>query len=462
MDGTGRLYEAGAYEGGDETGAGWARERPLGPPPPPLIGERTADAVIVGAGVTGLSAALRLAETGGEETAGERLDEPPLVLEARTPAWGASGRSGGFVCLGGSKLSDAAFRRRYGPAALQQWRTAERAAVGYAAHLAERFEIPSCVGAGEWRLERRAGALADLTAEAAALRAAGTPAIAAGREALAAEGLAGPAFGAGIHIGVGFGVNPRAYTLGLAAAAAKAGAVLYGDSPVTAMAPAEGGRWRLATPRGAVVARRVLLALNGYADERVFPWLAGASLPVMTSILTTRPLSAEERAAQGWTSLAMAYDSRRLLHYFRLLPDGRFLFGMRGGLSAAPAALDAVRARARRHFEGYFPAWRHVETPDFHSGFACLTRRLTPYVGPAPGAPGVWTAFGYHGNGMAMGGYCGALAADQMLARTGAPSPDVLSLPLERFRPAQARRWMLRAAYLAYDALDGPMPRPGR
>ena len=76
---------------------------------------------------------------------------------------------------------------------------------------------------------------------------------------------------------------------------------------------------------------------------------------MQSSVIVTRPLTSEERAAQGWTGDQMAYDTRFLLHYFRLLPDGRFLFGMRGGRTATPAAQAAISRRIRADFARGLP-----------------------------------------------------------------------------------------------------------
>src|SRR3546814_16538138 len=99
-------------------------------------------------------------------------------------------------------------------------------------------------------------------------------------------------------------------------------------------------------------------------------------MPAQSSIIVTRPLSPAERAAQGWTSTVMCADTRRLLHYFRLLPDGRFLWGGRGGISGSPAAARRAQRHLRRSFERHFPAWRHVETEYFWRGPVCLTQPL--------------------------------------------------------------------------------------
>ncbi len=147
----------------------------------------------------------------------------------------------------------------------------------------------------------------------------------------------------------------------------------------------------------------------------------------------------------------MAYDTRHLLHYFRLLPDGRFLIGTRGNVTATPEGQDAMRAKTQADLARMFPpAWAQVETPHFWSGLLCLTRNLTPpYAGPLGGDwPDAWAGLGYHGNGVAMGTWTGARLADMVLGHGNAGAVHSTP-PLARFPPfgPPARRLLLRAAY---------------
>lgn len=102
-----RIFSDYAYGPGPRSNCWWD-ETIAAPDWPVLQGEGSADVAIIGGGFTGVSAALHLAESGLSVA----------VLEAETPGWGASGRNGGFCCLGGSKLSGSAMRRLFGkPAA---------------------------------------------------------------------------------------------------------------------------------------------------------------------------------------------------------------------------------------------------------------------------------------------------------------------------------------------------------
>jgi glycine/D-amino acid oxidase-like deaminating enzyme len=437
-----RLYEDAAY--GSQGACFWA-DTVTPAPWPRLNGDHRADVAVIGGGFTGLNAALALAEAGCAVT----------VLEAEHAAWGASGRNGGFCCLGGAKASDAALNRRFGPEAPGDWAATMAASVDHVADLIDRhgWQVDRH-SQGETVLAHTARAFAALRAEAAetAQTYGVAPQILTPGD-LAAQGLAGPWHG-GLTLPVGFALNPRKYHLGLAEAAQQAGARLFQDSPVTALTRTADG-WSLRTPHGTVSADKVVLATNGYSHEDLPPWMRARTLPALSHVIVTRPLSPAEQQAAGWWSAQMAYDTRFLLHYFRLMPDGRFLFGMRGGLSATPQA-EATRARRiRRNFARLFPAWQDVEITHEWSGLVCLMRRLVPFVGPVPGHDGLFAGLGFHGNGVAMGSYVGHLLAHQVRGlRCDGPAPEWLTLPPPRFPLGRARRTLLTLTYIGADALD--------
>jgi glycine/D-amino acid oxidase-like deaminating enzyme len=183
--------------------------------------------------------------------------------------------------------------------------------------------------------------------------------------------------------------------------------------------------------------------------------MAGRYLPTQSSIIVTRPMSQDELTAQGWTSTQMCYDTRNLLHYFRLMPNGRMLFGMRGAMKHTHATEALNRQKVRADFDAMFPAWRHVETPCYWSGLVCLTRDFLPYAGPIPGMDGGFAAFAYHGNGVSMGSYSGRLLADLVQGKTPElPYPAQMRHEPRRFPLGKFRRLLMRPAYLRYALKD--------
>ncbi|WP_424943987.1 NAD(P)/FAD-dependent oxidoreductase [Aliiroseovarius crassostreae] len=408
-------------------------------------GDLNTEIAIIGGGYTGLSAALHLAEDGVE----------CMVLEAHVPGWGASGRNGGFCMGGGDKAGLSTIRKRFGNKAALDYFRAQQSSVEVVADLLDRHQIDvDRHSDGELLLAHSATAVANLKAEAQDWSELGETPRFIPKEDLAGEGMNG-AFHAGLVLPLGFALNPGKFVIGLAEAAQKAGADIRAQSPVTKISQ-ENGRHVLTTPKGRVTARKLILATNGYSSDDLPNWLRGRYLPVQSNILVTRPLSDDEIAAQGWHTDFMAYDSRHLLHYFRLLPDRRFLLGMRGNIAASPAKQADMRARTARDLARMFPAWAGVETPHFWSGLISMSRDLLPYVGSLGDLDNAWAGLNYHGNGVSIATWAG-----QQLARMAMGKPagtKVHASPLPRFPFAGLRRSYLRPAFWAYRLKDGPAP----
>ena len=281
------------------------------------------DVAIVGAGYTGLSTALHLREAGADV----------VVLEAREPGWGASGRNVGQV-IAGLKYEPEELERMFGPeTGAHLWR----------------------VGGGGpdmlYALIRRFGIRCDLVNEGwiqPAVGDRGLRMVAAGAEQWAERGVAcellsrdrvaemtGVAGYAGGWIDRrGGGVQPLALTRGMARACLDLGVAIHGDSAVTALAR-EGTRWRVSTARSAVIADTVVLATNAY-DTGLWPGLGRSIVPVRPFLVASAPLSANLRGAI-LPGGQVASDTKRLLSFFRLDTKGHLILGGRGALNHAHA-----------------------------------------------------------------------------------------------------------------------------
>ena len=444
-----RLYPATAYDFLRPVDSHWeATAPPLARPLAPLRTGVSVDAAIVGAGYTGLHAAYRLASNHGMHV---------VVLEAAAPGWGASGRNAGFCCIGSAKLPYAVMLHRYGEAATREFFDAQLDAVAYVADFIAGHAIDAeRSGNGEFQLAHRGWAMEALKAEHELLAARfGFRTELLRNEQLGERGVGGPEFHGGLWSPVGFGLHPLRYLRALAGLAIDAGAVIHPRSPVTAWRHVR-GEHVLSTAGGEVRARRVLLATNAYSDEAVPRWIGGRLLPALSRVLITRPLTADERMAQGWTSFDLAYDTRNLLHYFRLLPDGWFLFGGRGGTDLSPAGLQRAMDELKARFERMFPVFAHVEIERSWSGLVCLALRRVPYIGPIGRMAGGYAALAYHGNGVAFGSYAGRLIADVMAGVDGAARriPRIVAGPLRRFPFPRLRRIYLKAAYSGLSLRD--------
>lgn len=419
---------------------------PLGVETPAFTGSETCDIAIIGGGFTGLSAAIELASQGIDVR----------LLEAGHIAWGASGRNGGFACIGSHKLSYGAMIRTYGLDATRHFHRTMTESVEFVRDNLNRHGIDAWAsGDGEVTLAHLPSRVQQLRDEQAYLQQTfGEKTEFLSVEDLKERGLWAPKFHGGLKGETGFGIHPLNYARGLARAATKSGAKLHANSRVIRWEERDGAH-HLVTANGTLKAARVLAATNGYTPEDVSPRHAGRIMPALSSIIVTRPLSEDERKAQGWTSPLMAYDSRKLLHYFRLLPNGRFLFGGRGGTDASNAGAEAYRPVLTSAFHDLFPEWRNADITHYWRGFVCLAYDLVPYVGPLDEKKTVWTALAYHGNGVAMGSWCGRAVARAMTNRTAREElPKVLTRRLAKFPLAPFRPLYLKGAYVWYGWKD--------
>lgn len=427
-------------------GSYWEASRPPPRPDRQLIGTAQFDVAVIGAGFAGLSAAMKLAEAGVSV----------CVLEAEHVGYGASGRNGGFCCLGGTKLSVHQLVQRYGLDGARNFLAYQVAGINQVAERLRSWGVDAdCHSKGEITLAHRPRDFDAFKAEAGFLKDNfGIKSRILNKDALNAEGYGGPGFYGGLLMPYGFALNPMAYLYGLADVVRKKGGRIYGKSAVKGIGRDE-DRWRLDTEHGFVRAKRVILAGNGYTKESVPKWIHGRTMPVMSSIHVTRPLSESELSAQGWTSDTMASDSRTLLHYFRLMPDRRFLFGTRGGIFENEPALKAMHKRARHDFDVMFPAWKDVES-DYHwYGKVCLSRNLTPFVGAIPGMDGLYAAMGWHGSGVAMASLSGEKVAGLIMGTVRQEDlPEPLQQPFKRFPFPALRKLYLQGAYWWYGYQD--------
>ncbi|WP_340115951.1 FAD-dependent oxidoreductase [Pelagibius sp. 7325] len=441
------LYHPALYDRAQSVGSYWeASAPPLGRETPALSGEAMTEVAVIGAGYTGLTAALTLVEQHGASV---------TVLEAGTPGWGASGRNGGFCCLGGAKLGYDVMATRYGVDEMRRFFAVQMEAIDLVKETCAARGIDADItGGGEILLAHkpnRATALREERAEMMKLL--GLECSFLDDAALAERGLTASGFHGGLELPLGVGLHPLKYLRGLARVAIDAGVVVHGHSPVGAIRR-EGANFVLVTPAGRLTARKVIVATNGYSEEESLPQLAGRLLPALSSIIVTRPLSAAERAAQGWTSTVTVADTRKLLHYFRLLPDGRFLWGGRGGISGSPASAARAQQRLRRSFEHHFPAWRHVETEFFWRGLVCLSKPLVPFVGRLE-EEGLYASLAYHGNGVSFSAWAGRAVAAQVAGVQGADAlPAVVRGALPRFPLPFLRKVYLTGAYAHYGLKD--------
>lgn len=385
---------------------------------PPLAGELRVEIAIVGAGYTGLAAALHLAEAG----------RSVVVLEAAQPGHGASGRNGGQVIAGLKEPPERLL-------ALFGERPAERLARFAAGSATAVFDLVrrqqircDAVAKGWLQPAHDAASLAEQAQVARQWQAVGLP-----LELLDAAGMArrlGSSAYRGGLLDPGSGqLQPFLYVQGLALAAEAAGARLFGASKVTALRR-EAGKWRLEAGQGRVIADQVVLATNGYTGD-LLPGLRQSIVPVISAQIATEPLP-PSIALTILPEDQPASDTRRLLVYFRKDAAGRFVIGGRGAEN--DWQLGLAFKRLERIARRLYPALAGIAFPWHWGGRVALTTDHLPHL-HAP-APGLTVALGYNGRGVAMATAMGGVVAQRLTGRADADLP----LPVTPLRPIPMHR----------------------
>ena len=410
----------------------YAVQTPQMPPCPPLQGAVAADVCVIGAGYTGLSAALHLAQRGLSVR----------LLEAQRLGFGASGRNGGQVGSG-QRVDQQTLEARFGADAAQRlW------ALGEDAKALVKTLVADHAIACDWRdgvahLARSAGAAAAERDHAAHLeRTYGYDRLepldrAGAMRATGAQGFAGGV----IDWGAGH-LNPLAFALGIAHAAQAAGAVLHERSEVTGLA--RGTRWEVTTTGGRITADHVILACNGYLG-RLHGATAARVMPINNFIVATDPLDAFPEVLPQDIAAA---DDRFVVNYWRRSADNRLVFG--GGETYGYRFPADIAALVRPRLAALYPQLADLPIAHAWGGTLAITRSRLPYV--ARPEPGLYTAGGYSGHGVALATLTGQLIAEAVAGDAG--RFDVMArLPSLAFPGGPALRTPLLVLAMTWFAL---------
>ena len=216
----------------------------------------------------------------------------------------------------------------------------------------------------------------------------------------------------------------------------------------------EGAEHVLVTPTGAVRARKVVMATNGYTPEALHPFFRGRFLPAKSNIIVTRPLTEAEWREVGMLTTQVYSDTRKLVFYWRRLPDDRMLMGGRAGVLDTSAGLSARRRRLEAAIAQKWPILKGVESEYFWHGNVCLSYDLMPHVGSVEDDPSVAYAMAYLGSGVAMSTYSGGLAADLVAGKDVPRHTPLTAASLPRFPLPFLRQAYLAGAYVTYGVKD--------
>jgi glycine/D-amino acid oxidase-like deaminating enzyme len=404
-----------------------------------LRGDKSVAVVVIGAGFTGLSAALHLVQAGVEVT----------VLEANEPGWGASGRNGGQVNPG-LKHEPEEIERQFGQELGQRMVALSGNAPSRVFQIVREHQIRCEANqGGTIRAAFTAKSSDFLRRATGGLRSRGAPV-----ELLEGDALI-RATGTDRYVCAaldrrGGSVNPLGYARGLAEAAIRAGAAIHSNTKATAISR-KGSQWTVTTPGGVVTGRWLVLATNGYTDN-LWPKLRQTIVPVYSGIVATEPLLqsvARRILPQG----SVLYEHEDITVYYRLDTSNRLLMGGRSRQSPMEGTegLEGLKVYTKR----LFPFIGDVRWSHGWNGQLAITTDHYPHFSEP--AQNVIVCMGYNGRGVAMATAMGGEIAKRI---KGHP-PNELDMPVRPMHPIRFHRfWPLAVnARIAYGRLRTALQR---
>lgn len=393
------------------------------------------DILIIGSGFTGMTAALRLGQSGARV----------LVLDKEPIGFGASSRNGGLVLTGLHSDLDSLVKT-YGRSDTRRFFTASVSAVACVENLVKEGNIDcSFQRCGHIQAAYRTAHFENLKKEQAVMaETVNYETFLLGVDEIQTE-LESDFYCGGLLHPLSGEIQPARFVAGLGRMAVAAGAELHSGIEVLDV-HRQSGHFLVKTTRKTIVADQILVATNGYTGP-LFPWLQRRIVPVNSLIIATENISGD-----GLNRLIpkkrVVSDTKRFLFYFRLSPDNKkLLFGGRPrhlckGLSHNALCLHQDMLEV-------FPQLRGISMSHAWTGKVGFTRDFLPHLGHFEG---VYYALGYCGHGIAMAAYLGERLAAWMQGKE--KNPVFSQVPFRAFPFYNGRPWFLPLVHTYSSFLD--------
>ena len=379
----------------------WWSESSAASDPSDVLPERT-DILIIGAGYTGLSAAIA-AHGGGAKV---------VVVDAGVPGHGASTRNGGMFGAH-PRLAWKALAKNFGPATADAIFGEAKPALEFVKRLIKQENIDCDLQqTGRIQLAYTAAHFVTLKQLAGDVRAKGDVAVRVIERAdLSCEINTERYFG-GILFPEHCAIHPRKFHDGLLASMRSRAIAVMANAPVTRLLRQSGG-FLASTPHGNITAHKVILATNGYTP-RLFRWHQRRVFPLPSYIIATETLP-QDLIAEIAPGRRMMVETRARHSYFRISPDGRrILFGGRASMRDIP--MESAAERLHATMSEIWPQLAGTRLSHVWGGNTGFSFTHTPTVGEHDG---LYYAMGYSGSGTVMAPYLGAKVGCQAVGAAG-------------------------------------------
>ena len=414
-----------------ETPSLWAAVTPPGPACEPLQGNAEVDAVVIGAGFTGLSTALNLRKAGVDV----------IVLEAAVPGWGASGRNNGQVIPTLSRPDPDDIEAQHGDAGAR-FVTLLRDCASILFDMAHAHGVDAEAEQTGWMQPVHSpGRIAIAERRVRQWSARGAPVEL--LDAAQTRKMTGSAaWHGGFWNRTGGHINPLALARGLARAAIEAGARIHGHTPALDYVHHD-GRWRVRTGSGTVRARALVLATGTYTGEiapGLAPMIAREVVPVVSWQMATQPIAEDVRKTVIPGRQALS-DTHGELYFARF--DARHRL-VTGGVTLRPfGKVERLKITVAARLQQLWSQLGALQIDPVWSGYVGMTNDFMPRFHRL--GPNGWGWAGCNGRAVGL-----SVALGDEFAKAVCGTPDTqLALPFTEPRPLPMHGIARRVAPLA-------------
>jgi len=395
-------------------------------------GRIEADVAIIGAGITGLSAACHLKA--------RFPDLAVVVLEREQVGGGASGRSSGA-------LTDMPERRwayklaRDGEEETRRAAAFQRSGVETVLSLIREGEIDCDLGSPGYLMLGLERHIPFLKREVEAMQRFGRQGRFLTRDEVKTF-VRQDFYQAGVHAPA-YWLNPGRYVRGLARLALRRGARIFEQAAVRKVRPGHPTQLRL-NGGGEVRAGTVVLATNGYTSKLGF--FRRRVFPIHTCAVATEPLSSAELDSLGWEGRQIIFEAAQTGHTLYLTPDNRLVcrgtthYHFNDGVE--PFDLTEVEARLTEAIHQRFLQLRPVRISHRWSGVLGMTRSFYPAIGRLTGKGEILHGIGYSGHGIAYATLAGRLVTEMYAGDTSAELTYALEHATPPLMPPEPFRYL--------------------
>ena len=395
------------------------------------------DVVIIGAGYTGLSCALHLAREHGIKA---------IVLEANQTAWGCSGRNAGFILKSSGRKTYSRMAGQWGEEVMRGIYQEMCAGVDTVKSLiAEGIDCDQ-QEAGFIKVAHKPSMMKELIATAKLQQKMfGYDVQILSQQEVREQYMDDHnAFGA-IRYQDGFGVNPLKLACGYQKLARHSGVKVHTGSPVMSWHEENRSQTHpkdkvqvLQTPNARVQAQKVVIATNGYTPKGFHSLVKDRTLPVLSQIIVTEPVSEQQVAACNFLTSNVVMDTRALKYYYRKLPDNRLLFGGRGAITGKGAHDPYYADRLLAVLKTSFVSLTDLKYDYAWSGWICMTLDDLPHIYQNDSKT-IFYGMGYCGSGVSFAVQAGKRLAEKVAEKT-VPNLPLYQKALPKFPLAPLRR----------------------